>query len=163
LPLFLPLPVFSKDRVLEGYLSREGDIALTSSLQSRTSCLSVLLTLSMSKSVGRRRRLGFSGLGEEWRWGPWECECASSCDCPGGCGWPCGAGLSSPSPGHSVSVRRSPFVGKQPVRQQTFISRLIGTLLKFCLILFRVVFEYFRIGHYLLQKGGVREYRVVHF
>jgi len=123
----------------------------------------VLLTLSMSKSVGRRRRLGFSGLGEEWRWGPWECECASSCDCPSGCGWPCGAGLSSPSPGHSVSVRRSLFVGKQPVRQQTFISRLIRTLLKFCLILLRVVFEYFRIGHYLLQKGGVREYRVVHF
>jgi len=36
-----------------------------SSLQSRTSCLSVLRTLSMSKSVGRRQRLGFPV--KEWR------------------------------------------------------------------------------------------------
>ena len=52
---------------LDEYLSGKEDVALTSSLQSRTNCLSVLRNLSMSKSVGRRRRLRFPWAVKVWR------------------------------------------------------------------------------------------------
>ena len=56
---------------LEEYLSGKEDVTLTSSLQSRTSCLSVLRTLSTSKSVGRRRRLRFPWPVKEWTGTHW--------------------------------------------------------------------------------------------
>ena len=51
---------------------------------------------------------------------------------------------------------------------QTFVPRLIEALPKINSILLRlgraaVVFEYLRVGHYLVQKGGIREDRVVYF
>jgi hypothetical protein len=51
---------------------------------------------------------------------------------------------------------------------QTFVPRLIQALPKIIPILLRlgraaVVFEYLRVGDYLVQKGGIREYRVVYF
>lgn len=66
---------------------------------------------------------------------------------------------------------RSPFVAQLPVRRQTFrldprpIQTLPNPVLALALVplLPRVVFEYFRVGDDLVQKGGVREYRVVHF
>ena len=61
-------------------------------------------------------------------------------------------------------------IGQSPACQQmqTFVPRLIEALPKINSILLRlgraaVVFEYLRVGHYLVQKGGIREDRVVYF
>jgi hypothetical protein len=50
---------------------------------------------------------------------------------------------------------------------QTFVPRLIQAFPNIVPILLRLgraaVFEYLRVGYYLVQKGGIREDRVVHF